>query len=408
MHKIRRQLLLQQLPENSIAIIFAGRAKKSSADQEYPFEVNRNFFYLTGIQQENSILILVKTHKNLEFLLIDENDYDKEKWTGYKLTREQASETSQVENILMGNFEIENLLKVVDVDPSKIKTSFLDLEPDLKISNFFTTLTFRDFLEAKGLQVRDVSPFVVKMRMKKSSSEIEEIEKAIAVTNRALLHALEGLQPGKFEYNIRNAFEFAVKEENCELAFPSIVAGGRNGTILHYPTANDVLKDGDLVLLDVGARKNFYCADISRTYPVNGQFSALQKKIYEIVLECNKATIEYMRPGLTLKDVNDFAKNFLAKACVQHKLLEHEEDISKVYYHNVSHHLGLDTHDPCLRELPLEENNVITCEPGLYFAEFNIGVRIEDDILICSHGSKNLSKDIAKEVTNIENLLAKK
>ena len=149
-----------------------------------------------------------------------------------------------------------------------------------------------------------------------------------------------------------------------------------------------------------------YCADISRTYPVNGKFNDLQRKIYEIVLGCNKLIIKLVKPGITIAELQQAAINYLASKCVEAKLIEKESDISKYYFHNISHHIGLDTHDPSFRNLPLEEGNIISDEPGLYFKELGIGIRIEDDILVTSDGSYNLSGKIIKEINDIERFMS--
>ena len=241
------------------------------------------------------------------------------------------------------------------------------------------------------LEVKDVHDLIMGMRMIKSDAEIEMIKEAIATTDLALKNVLLNLAPGKYEYNLRNVFNYTVYEDlDSSLAFSSIVAAGKNGVILHYPSQKDQIKDGDLVLFDVGAAKDFYCADISRTYPANGRFSDIQKVIYEIVLNCNKQTAAFMRPGITLKEANEFAKMFLANECFEKGLISSKEDIGRVYYHSVSHHLGLDTHDGTDRVSKLVPGNVVTCEPGLYFKELGIGVRIEDDILITATGSEVL------------------
>ena len=161
-------------------------------------------------------------------------------------------------------------------------------------------------------------------------------------------------------------------------------------------------------MFDLGYSHKGYCADISRTYPISGTFSEVQRSIYEAVLNCNKALIEYAKPGLTLLDLQNFASDFLRAECIRLGLIEVEEDIRKYYYHSCSHHLGLDTHDACVRNLPLEPGNVITIEPGLYFANHGVGVRVEDDILITSTGAENLSIGIQKEIGEIERLFKMK
>ena len=287
---------------------------------------------------------------------------------------------------------------------------YLDLEKELKIGESVSTIHFGEELKEKyHVDLVDLNPIVLKERMVKSVAEISCIKEAIETTDLGIRNALAVMKPGRYEYNLRNAFEYAIKEEfGTGIAFDTIIASGKNGIILHYPEAKDVLKDGELVLFDLGASKCHYSADISRTFPISGKFNELQRKIYEIVLECNKATINFIRPGISLVELNDFAKDFLAEECVAKGLLSSKEEISRVYYHSVSHHLGLDTHDGNDRSSPLVAGNVITCEPGLYFAEHGIGVRIEDDVLVTETGREVLSKDVIKEVADIEKLLRTK
>lgn len=413
---IRRENLIKKLENNSVAIIFGGVAKKSSEDATYPFEINRHFYYLTGIDQENSVLLIIKTEFEVqEFLFIDEKDPKVEKWIGIKLSDIEARNISGIKNVLFRNSLKGKIETIFDENGSHfglIRNIYLDLSSELKIAKDLDTIELKKRLLEKypaRFNVLDIYPLITKMRMKKSKEEIKMIVEAIKTTEVGLKNVLKELSEGRYEYNMRNVFEFHVKEDlNSSLAFPSIVSSGKNSTILHYVACNDLLKPNELVLLDVGASHKYYCGDISRTYPISGKFSELQKKIYNIVLGCNKATIKFMRPGLTLKEVNDFAKNYLAEEALALGLISDVNDINQIYYHNVSHHLGLDTHDASFREMPLEEGNVITCEPGLYIASLGIGIRIEDDVLITNNGSVNLSQDIIKEVDDIERFLLAK
>lgn len=410
----RRNKILTLLENNSIAIVFAGQARKKSGDAFLPFEINRNFYYLTGIEQENSVLLLVKCDGEIsEYLFIDEKNEKIEKWTGIKMTVEEAREISGIETVLMrSSFDgkIEAAFSNNMSHFGEIDHVYLDLEKELKIGESVSTIHFGEELKEKyHVDLVDLNPIVLKERMVKSVAEISCIKEAIETTDLGIRNALAVMKPGRYEYNLRNAFEYAIKEEfGTGIAFDTIIASGKNGIILHYPEAKDVLKDGELVLFDLGASKCHYSADISRTFPISGKFNELQRKIYEIVLECNKATINFIRPGISLVELNDFAKDFLAEECVAKGLLSSKEEISRVYYHSVSHHLGLDTHDGNDRSSPLVAGNVITCEPGLYFAEHGIGVRIEDDVLVTETGREVLSKDVIKEVADIEKLLRTK
>lgn len=411
----RREKLFEKLDDGSITILFAGVAKKKSGDADYDFCVNRNFYYLTGIEQDNSILMLVKADgETSTYLFIDEKDIKKEQWIGFKLTDDEAREISNIENVcLRSSFDgkLSVALSKGMTHFGEIKKIYLDLEKELKIDECKSTNEFKNELLAKypSIQVEDVYDKIMKLRIIKSPAEIELIKDAIHTTDVALRNVLSKMEAGRFEYNLRNIFEFTVKEDlNATLAFPSIVAGGKNAVILHYPNAQDMIKEGDLVLLDVGACKSNYCADISRTYPISGKYSELQAKIYSIVLNCNKQTAKFIRPGILLKEVQQFALDFLAEECFAQGLIESKEDIRNVYYHSVSHHLGLDTHDGNDRDSKLEPGMVITCEPGLYFKDYGIGVRIEDDVLVTEDGSEVLSKDVMKEIDEIETILRDK
>ncbi len=414
-YALRRERLIEQLDDGSISIIFAGVGRKRSADENYDFVVNRNFYYLTGIEQENSILMLVKSAGEVStYLFIDEKDEKVEKWIGLKLTDDEAKEKSNIENVCLRSSFEGKLLAALDEKMTHfghINKIYLDLEKELKIDECKSTNEFKDELlkQYKNIEVIDIHDFIMRLRIIKSPAEIELIKDAIHTTDIALRNVLSKMKAGRFEYNLRNIFEFTVKEDlNATLAFHSIVASGKNAVILHYPNPVDVLKDGDLVLLDVGACKDNYCADISRTYPINGKFNELQRKIYSIVLDCNKQTAKFIRPGILLKEVQDFALNFLADECYEKGLIPSKDRIRDVYYHSVSHHLGLDTHDGNDRQTKLEPGMVITCEPGLYFKEYGIGVRIEDDVLVTLDGSEVLSKDLIKEISDIEKILRNK
>ena len=187
------------------------------------------------------------------------------------------------------------------------------------------------------------------------------------------------------------------------LAFETIIASGKNAIILHYPNPKDKIADGALVLCDLGATNGQYRGDITRTYPANRKFNPLQKQIYETVLKANQLIIQMAKPGLKIVDLQQACLKFLAEAALKEGWIKTAEDIGKIYYHNVSHHLGLDTHDPIARDIPLEPGCVITVEPGLYIKELGIGIRIEDNILITEKGCENLSIDIPKTIEEIEN-----
>ncbi len=411
---LRRAKLFDLLPDNSLTLVFAGVAKIRSEDEFYPFHANRNFFYLTGIEQENSVLMLVKCPgERKEYLFLDEHNELKERWTGKRLSFEQASEISQITNVYSNN----NFEAMLQMGLSKennvygnISHLYLDLSDELKIKNGVSTQIYKKELEEKypHLTFSNVYPLIVELRLVKSDIEIAEMTEAINCTSLGINELLNNMHIGVSEHELSDRFEFFGKTHGRhELAFETIVGSGVNSTTLHHPiTQQDkLLEFDDVVLFDLGYKHHGYSADISRTFPVSGTFSAKQKEIYEAVLACNKAVISYAKPGLTLKDLQQFTIDFLKGECIKRKLISKEDDIMKYYIHNVSHFLGLDTHDVGDRTRPLVPGNVITVEPGLYFVEDKIGVRIEDDVLITEDGAVCLSKGIKKELADIEKML---
>ncbi|MGD9812928.1 MAG: aminopeptidase P N-terminal domain-containing protein [Bacilli bacterium] len=409
---LRREKLLSTMPDHAAIILFSGSGVKCSADEEYPFVVNKNFYYLTGVTQANSALIILKVDKVVTpYLFIEQPEEIKEKWTGRRLSVNQAYKISGIENVLFTeqiDSKIATVLSPDDNTYGRIDFLYFDLELGLKIRGEQSVEQLKNKLAQKypHLVIEDVYPKIVQLRMLKSPNEIAAIRKAISFTNTGLKAMLTQLKPEMFEYQARALFEYVIGDRhNAKLAFATIAASGVNATILHYPTPNERMKDGQLLLLDLGAANELYSSDISRTYPVSGQFNGLQKAIYEIVLACNKAVIEMIKPGLTLLDLQKYTIEFLSNRLLEENLIKSADEISKYYYHSVSHHLGLDTHDPADRQLPLAPGNVITVEPGLYFKEYGIGVRIEDDVLVTLDGSENLSKAIIKEVKDIEKAL---
>lgn len=411
---LRREKLFASIPENSVVLLFSGVSKIVSEDEYYPFVANRNFFYLTGIEQENSTLMLIKTpgeHKS--YLFLDEYNELKERWTGKRLTFEKASQISDLDNIYSNNTFEEMLSMALAKENNmygQISNLFIDLSNEIKIKENCSTQIFAKEMEEKypHLKIENIYSHIVELRLVKSDLEVRQLEEAINATSTGINDLLLNLKVGVVEHELSDRFEYYGKTHGRRnLSFGTIVATGKDATILHHPITQQegVIKDGDLVLFDLGYQYNGYCADISRTFPVNGTFTDFQRKVYETVLNCNKAVIDYVKPGLTIPELQEYAISFFKKECKRLNLIKDEEEISKLYIHNVSHFLGLDTHDVGDRKRPLVPGNVITVEPGLYFVNEGVGVRIEDDVLVTETGSRCLSRGIKKEISDIEKML---
>ena len=407
----RRQAYLDKAAEDSVTILFSGVAKKKSYDEDYPFEVNRNFFYLTGIEQEDSILLLVKSEgEKREYLFVSPFDETKEKWYGKRLTTEEAYLKSGIRNVLLNNSFNARLKAALDPKESvfgPIGSVYLDMEAEQKIADGLDAEGEKTLLqELYGVpSFLDAYPILTKMRLIKSPAEIEELRSAIATTRLGIQAVMAASHPGVYEHELASLFLKTCDDDDGYqgLAFNTIMAGGVNATTLHYPSPKAKVEKGSLILMDLGARCLNYCADVSRTIPSSGVFTPEQRELYEIVLGCNKAVASYARPGISLGELNSFARNYLACECLSKGIIQRKEDIDRYYFHSVSHQIGLDTHDPGGNKTdPLEPGNVISDEPGLYIKEKGIGIRIEDDLLITESGAEVLTKDIIKEVADIE------
>lgn len=400
----RREALFKSMETGSIAVLFAGDLIKRSADATYPFSVNRNFFYLTGLDEDSLILVLMKTMTlQREILFIKDYNPLLEKWVGKSLKEDEAKVISEVQVIQsLSNYEA-SLGRLID--RNGITTLNIDTERDSLNARTMEGEAFGRKIHKlyPGMKVVNLNPVINAMRAIKSEDEIEAIRKAIEITRKAIENAVIKMKAGRKEYEVVADFNHTLALENSENAFETIAASGPNACTLHYVSNQETLKDNELILLDLGAASNHYCADISRTFPINGKFTERQKTFYSIVLEAQENVIKAIKPGVTLGDLNTIVKQTYAKACVDAKIVDDPSQIDTVYYHGVSHFLGLDTHDVGQMDgMSLRPGMVITVEPGLYSAAEGIGIRIEDDVLVTETGHEVLSSSILKSIKDIE------
>jgi len=419
----RRLRLIGMMEPLSAIILFSGVEKVSSADEFYPFEVNRNFYYLTGINQPDSVLVLINSDGELrEFLFILPFDERKEKWYGKRIKPEEATAISGIRNILQRSGLEAKVVQMFDASTSQygdIESLYLDLDEEIKIEKGTTTKDYKETILAAYpfLKVKDAYPLITELRLRKSAREIAALRSAIASTQLGIYSVWAQMRPAKKEYEMANIFLHVINDDNGYegLAFPTIAASGGHAAILHYPTPMDTLKGGDLFLMDCGARKDLYCADVTRVAPISGKFSEFQRMVYEIVLGANKMVAKMARPGVTIEELQNATIEYLASKCLENHLIKEKAEIERYYFHSVSHFIGLDTHDPWkevnskeYRKIKLEPGMVISDEPGLYLPEHNLGIRIEDDLLITANGCEVLTSSIVKEIDEIEARLARR
>lgn len=397
--------MLDKMKPGSIAVLYSGIEVHVSADEYAHFEANRNFFYLTGLRRDKMALVLDKAAEPAKItLFIEEADPTMERWYGRKVTVEEAKEVSGIEDVqfitaLDGALD----LKMTREDVEQVYfDTYRHSQEDLPDYNAVKAKEFR--AAYPGVPVRNLFPLVAGERMWKDEDEISLTREAVKLTKEALESVMKNLKPGMKEYQAQADFEYSIFRNGAEgPAFPTIAGSGANGTMLHYDTNRDTCQDGSLLLLDLGARVQGYNSDITRTYPVNGKFSERQKKVYDLVLAANRRVAAEAKPGMTLRQLNDICKEVLAGGLIELGLIEKEEEVSKYYMHSVSHHLGIDVHDVNIAaNASLRPGAIITDEPGLYIDEWEIGIRIEDDLLITGDGAEVLSKDIIRTTEEIE------
>lgn len=409
-----RNHVFNRMENQSFAVFFSGIAPLSTADEQYPFEVNRNFYYLTGIEQEDVILVLFKgANQEKALLFIEPVDPVQALWVGAGLTKEEAIQKSGITDIYdRKDYELIISRYLQDSRAAifgAIKYLYLDLERrDIR---HMPTLANQcgQWMKDKypNLVVASLHPELGELRSIKQPPEIQAMSQAIEITKEGIEALFKASKPGIKEHQLEAHYNFVLNQHGVQHSFGTIAASGGNATILHYRKNNALIEKDSLILFDLGVQYDMYCSDITRTFPVGGKFTDRQKAYYEIVLEANKRSIEFLKPGVTFKEWNDFGKKVLAEGLIKLGKIKDESEVTKYYYHSLGHFLGLDVHDVGNYTKPFEVNQVLTVEPGLYIADEGIGIRIEDNVLITKEGRVNLSKSIIKEVKDIEAFMKK-
>ncbi|BCR36036.1 aminopeptidase P family protein [Mariniplasma anaerobium] len=416
MYKKRRDAYLNNINDQSISLFFSGVSPQKSNDQHYHFSVNRNFYYLTGINQQNVVLMTLKGNNEAHsYLFIETIDPVKALWDGAGLSFEEASKVSgidltHVKDILTLKSFLNGLVSTNRrAAYGFIESLYLDLERQSENSAATQAGQFSSYVQTTYpyLNIKTNQLVLAELRTVKDEQEIELVNKAVDITYKGLNRIMDTLKPGVYEYEIQAEYNYVLNKHRTDTSFDTIAASGQNATVLHYVENDSKILDNTLVLFDLGVDYEFYCSDVTRTFPANGKFTKRQKEVYEVVLEANKKTIEWLKPGITMKEFNDYGKNILIQGAKRIGLIKEDAEISKYYYHSLGHYLGLDVHDVGNYSKEIPVGALITVEPGLYIAEEGIGIRIEDDIYVTKDGSINLTKKIIKEVKDIETYMNK-
>ena len=410
---------MSRMKKNSFAVFNSNDIYPIGADSTFPFEQHRDIFYLTGIDQEETILLLSpqdKEIKNREILFIKETDKNIQIWEGPKLSKEDARSISGIEKILWLN-EFEPTLKEITSQNNGIY-----LNKNEHYRNNSETQTREDRFISKFKKeypthsVYRSNPILQHIRSIKDPLEINQIKKACDITEMGFRRILKFIKPGIWEYEIEAELlhEF-ISNRSKGFAYSPIIASGKNANILHYIKNNSQCKSGELILIDSAAEYGNYCSDLTRTIPVSGRYSVRQKAIYNAVLNVKREATTLLTPGNLWKEYHEEVGKIMTAELLKLGLLD-KNDVrkqdpknpayKKYFMHGTSHHIGLDTHDYGLLNEPFEPNMVFTVEPGIYLPDEGFGIRIEDVVVVQESGDPiNLMKNIPIEIDEIESIM---
>jgi Xaa-Pro aminopeptidase len=412
-----RKKLSERINANGIAILCSNEVIPTNADGIMGFKQNSDLFYLSGIDQEETFLVISPDYpdkKNREILFIRETNEHLKIWEGEKLSKQQAREISGIETIYWSH-QLEAVLKRM-----LCEAEFLYLnsnEHDGRNVDFVDkSQLFNSELEKKYPlhKTERLTPLLSDLRMIKEPEEIKQIEKALEITKKGFLKIASKLRPDRYEFELEACLthEFLLNRSRGH-AFPPILASGKNSCVLHYVTNNERCIDGELILMDFGAEYANYNADITRVLPVNGRFSARQKEVYQAVLNIFHFAKSLLIPGNTMELLKIEVGKKVEQELIQLGLLSQkdienqnpEQPLYRKYFpHSVSHSLGLDVHDTGSRFATFKPGMVLTCEPGIYIPDERIGIRLENDILLTETGNYDLCENIPLEIEAIEAL----
>lgn len=413
-----RKKFYNLLLNDAVAVFNSNDIYPISADSTFPFKQHSDIFYLSGIDQEESILLIHKDvqGKVTEVLFIKEINEHIAVWEGHKLTQEEAKKISGINQVYWLS-EFENHLKKY---VSESKNIYINTNEHAR--NSAVTETREDRFIKKIQQeypnhtYQKSNPLLHQIRAVKEPEEIELIQHACNITEKGFRRVLPFVKPDVWEYEIEAEFihEF-IKNRSKGFAYTPIIASGKNANILHYIENNQQCNNGDLILLDVAAEYANYSSDMTRTVPISGRFSPRQKEIYQAVLRVKNEASKLLKPNLLFKDYNTAIGELMTSELIQLGLLD-KHDIQnqtpekpaykKYYMHSTSHFLGLDTHDYGDNTQPMQAGMVLTVEPGIYIPEEGIGIRLEDNVVIQENGFPiNLMKNIPIEMEEIEDLM---
>jgi Xaa-Pro aminopeptidase len=414
-----RKRFKKNLKENSLAVFNSNDIYNTGADSTLPFSQHRDIFHLSGVDQEESILVIFPSCKNTshkEILFLKETNEHIAVWEGEKLTKKRATEVSGISTIYWLN-QFESIFRQLVIESENI---YLNANEHLRTKNEMETREDRFVKKFKSdfpnHSILRSAPIMHKIRSIKDPLEIELMQKACDITEKGFRRILKFVKTGKMEYEIEAELmhEF-LSNRSKGFAYSPIIASGSSACVLHYGENNKSCNEGDVILMDFGAEYANYSSDLTRCVPVNGKFTSRQKEVYNSVLRVKNDATKLLKPGVLLNEYHKIVGEIMEKELIKLQLISTQDvknqdpnwpAYKKYFMHGTSHYIGLDTHDLGSWTNPIEENMVFTVEPGIYIPEEGLGIRLEDDVMVQKNGNPiNLMKNIPIEADEIEELM---
>ena len=425
-HSGRREAFRAKMPPKSVGIFFASQVRLRNNDVDYQYAQSKNFYYFTGLEEANSMLLLFKEPVTLlgktgtEFIFVQNRDPLKEMWTGKILGADGVKEKYKIENVFINTqfnadvLDLKNYDSVLSLYRNEVIFDTYGKNAD-QLSIMAGIIDNSIKANKKAIAARTALQILIALRGVKEAEEITLLEKATTMSCEGHNEVMKAVMPGMKEYQAQAIMEYFFKKNGSEYTgYPSINGSNENACVLHYVTNLRTMKLGDLLLSDCAAEYHGYTADVTRTVPVSGKFSPEQKIIYELVLAAQDSAIAVCKPGMPFSGSDETARRVINRGLINLGIAANDTEARKYFPHGTSHHLGLDVHDLGLRgNAPFVPGNFLTVEPGIYIPPgsncdkkwWSIGVRIEDDILITKEGNRNLSAAAPRTVAEIEKMV---
>lgn len=405
-YKGNRDAFMEKLAPGSLALFFSGVPVRKTADEDYAYFANRNFVYLTGMEQKDTILMLEKDASGYrETLFILPPNLIEERWTGARMKPEEIEAASMISNFAYRDTFEEELKKVLA--SGRIEKVYLDIDRmdgQVVVSGADSMETFLK-QEYPNLLIENSLPILKKLRLIKKPCEIRAMEKAQEITKAGILAMMTHSKPGMYEYQYKAEFDYALAQHGCLApAFPSIISAGANNFCIHYYEYTGQAKDGDMILNDVGAQYDHLFNDVSRGWPCNGKFSERQRLLYTCAYRTSQHMFSIIRPGMKMSDVDRLAREYNFEQLKAIGLCDRYEDVGRYIWHGGAHHVGWDTHD--LVDVDIVEPGMVFCvDIGIYCEEWGIGFRLEDNCLVTEDSCENLTASIPRTIEEIESVM---